>query len=179
MIEIKSSTLAKESVDWVGYHVFHFATIDWTYGWEAFTGVKFMNPCRLATAMRLLSKRSLSSNADLQWHYCTKQLMCGLILHMLITMLINMGRLSRMRFSQRRCSLLANFNCVCCIHGTWTAMFAIDCSLIPMLAQQSERGKMDNILAFGHWALLLWLDQWFSSFVQFQQVEGLLLSSPW
>ncbi len=66
-----------------------------------------------------------------------------------------------MRFSQRRCSLLADFNCACCIHGAWTAMFAIDCSLIPMLVQQSDCGKMDNILAFGHWASLLWLHNGF------------------
>jgi hypothetical protein len=66
-----------------------------------------------------------------------------------------------MWFSQRRCSLLANFNRACCIHGAWTSKFAIDCSLIPLLVQQSDCGKMDNILAFGHWALLVWLHNGF------------------
>jgi uncharacterized membrane protein YvlD (DUF360 family) len=63
------------------------------------------------------------------------------------------------------------------VHGV--LCFAIDCSLIPMLVQQSEYGKMDNI--FGIWALSIasLIAQWFSSFIQFQQVEGLLLSSPW
>ncbi len=66
-----------------------------------------------------------------------------------------------MWFSQRRCSLLANFNRACCIHGAWTSKFAIDCSLIPLLVQQSDCGKMDNILAFGHRALLVWLHNGF------------------
>ncbi len=58
-------------------------------------------------------------------------------------------------------------------------MFAIDCSLIPMLVQQSECGKNGQYI--GIWALSIasLIAQWFSSFIQFQQVEGLLLSSPW